>query len=337
MRRIWLALAVVLALAGAIGGLMATRKVEAQPAARSTPPAEARPEPVAGLWQAPAGLSQVPIWPGPAPDLGGAPPSPEKVLTVRTPEALGGAISQGVYDVSVPTMTIYPPKGRNTGVAVVVFPGGGFQMLAITIEGTEICDWLASRGITCILAKYRVPNSDDHWDKTCKCRVTPKVLTALQDAQRTIRLVRARAKALDIDPGKIGVMGFSAGGYLVAETSNIFAPAYRPVDAVDKISSRPDFAIAAYPGHLCQSGQLNPAIKVTRRTPPTFLLQNWDDPVDDICNSTLYARALSWAGVSAEVHLFDKGGHAFGLRHRDAPAGVWPDLVERWLKDIGML
>lgn len=338
MRRIWLALAIIVALAGIVGGVLAGRKVEAEPSAKPAPPAEARPEPVAGVWQPPAGLSQVPIWPGPAPDLGGAPLPSERILTVRTPEALAGPTSQGVYDVTVPTMTLYPPKGRNTGVAVVVFPGGGFEMLAVTIEGTEICDWLSSKGITCILSKYRVPDSNEHWDEDCRCRVTPKVLTALQDAQRTIRLVRSRAKTLGVDPNKIGVMGFSAGGYLVAETSNIFEPAYKPVDAVDKVSSRPDFAIAAYPGHLWNDGEtLNPAIKVTKQTPPTFLLQNWDDPVDDICNSTLYARALSKAGVPAEVHLFARGGHAFGLRHPNDPAGAWPSLVERWLKDIGML
>jgi acetyl esterase/lipase len=148
------------------------------------------------------------------------------------------------------------------------------------------------------------------------CHITPKVPRALQDAQRTIRLVRARAKELNLDPNKIGVIGFSAGGYLVAQTSNIFEPTYKPVDAADKLSSRPDFAVALYPGHLCRENgnTLDPGIHVTKQTPPTFLLQAWDDPVDDICNSTVYARALDDAGVPAEVHLFAKGGHAFGLR-----------------------
>src|SRR3546814_7637143 len=118
-------------------------------------------------------------------------------------------------------------------------------------------------------------------------------LLALQDAQRAIRLVRARASELKINPRKIGVIGFSAGGYLVAQTSNIFEPAYQPVDEIDKVSSRPDFAIAMFPGHLCRAGgSLDPGIKVTKMTPPTFLLQAWDDPVDPICNSTVYARAL---------------------------------------------
>ena len=164
------------------------------------------------------------------------------------------------------------------------------------------------------------------------------MLRALQDAQRTIRLTRAKAKELNVDPAKIGVMGFSAGGYLVAQTSNILEPAYKPVDDIDQVSSRPDFAIAFFPGHLCRPGdRLDPGIKVTAKTPPTFLLQAWGDPVDPICNSTLYARALDLAGVPTEVHLFAKGGHAFALRRPQSPDTVWPALLENWLRGIGIL
>jgi len=243
-----------------------------------------------------------------------------------------------VGDVSQPTMTVYPAKGQNTGAAIVVFPGGGFKVLAMDLEGTEICDWMTSRGITCVLLKYRVPNGNHHWDEKCQCHITPKVPRALQDAQRTIKLVRSKAKALNLDPSKIGVIGFSAGGYLVAQTSNIFALTYKPVDAVDKLSSRPDFAVALYPGHLCRSGgTFDSSIHVTKQTSPTFLAQAWDDPVDPICNSTLYARALDHAGVPAEIHLFAKGGHAFGLRAKEHPVSSWPSLVENWLKEIGIL
>jgi acetyl esterase/lipase len=289
-------------------------------------------------WRAPAGLEQIPIWPHGAPDMAGVPQKPESVLTAQTPEAVGGTISEAIFDVTAPTMTIFPPKGRNRHAAMIVFPGGGFQVLAVTIEGTEICDWITAQGITCIVSKYRVPKGNHYWDAQCKCHITPKIPRALQDAQRTIRLVRARAKALDVDPGRIGVIGFSAGGYLVAQTSNMFGPSYRPVDAADRITSRPDFAVALYPGHLCrEGGVLEPGIQVTKRTPPTFLLQNWDDPVDEICNSIVYARALDRAGVPAEVHLFAKGGHAFGLRHSEHPVAMWPRLVEAWLKEIGIL
>lgn len=286
----------------------------------------------AQAWQPAAGLAQVPIWPGAAPDAIANPPAE----SVAAAEGHGGWIQ--ARDVSAPTMTVYAPKGSNTGAAVIVFPGGGFRVLAMDLEGTEICDWLTSRGITCVLLKYRVPGGNHHWDEKCQCSVTPKVPRALQDAQRTIKLVRAKAKELGVNPGKIGVIGFSAGGYLVAQTSNIFAPAYKPVDKVDALSSRPDFAMALYPGHLCRAGgKLDPSIRVTDKTPPTFLLQAWDDPVDPICNSTLYAQALERAGVPSEVHLFAKGGHAFGLRDKDHPISAWPALVENWLKEIGIL
>lgn len=289
----------------------------------------------AARWSPPAGRVQVPLWPQGAPDRPATPPLAESVFSVRK---IPGREYTGIANVSEPTLTIYRPTTANTGTAMVVFPGGGFQILAIDIEGTEICDWLVARGITCALLKYRVPGSNHHWDKACRCHVTPAVPWALQDAQRAIRLLRSQAAGLDVDPHRIGVIGFSAGGYLVAQTSNLFTPSYRPVDAIDSVSSRPDFAIALYPGHLCRAGAtLDPGLHVTRQTPPTFLLQAWDDPVDKICNSTVYARALDDAGVPAEVHLFAKGGHAFGLRPSAQPVSAWPSLVERWLVSIGML
>jgi acetyl esterase/lipase len=317
------------------------RAPDAEPAqankavAASEPPADTR---TVGVWQPPSGLKQIPIWPNRAPDTAEGSQPPESVEVSETPKALEGHISEGVFDVSSPTMTVFPPKGTNTGVAMIVFPGGGFKALAITGEGTEICGWLTSKGITCIVSKYRVPNSNHYWEPSCRCHITPKVPLALQDAQRSIRLVRARAQEWNVDPHKIGVIGFSAGGYLVAQTSNIFKLTYKPVDAVDKVSSRPDFAIAAYPGHLCRSGgTLDPGIHVTRQTPPTFLLQAWNDPVDAVCNTTVYARALDAADVPTEVHLFAKGKHAFALRGKNHPIAMWPSLVESWLKEIEML
>ncbi|MTV40793.1 alpha/beta hydrolase [Duganella radicis] len=284
------------------------------------------------VWQPSPGQVQQPIWPGAVPDAIATP----KAESVDRAEGHGGW--SRVNDVSVPTMTVYSPKSENTGAAVVVFPGGGFQVLAMDLEGSEICDWLTSRGITCVLLKYRVPKGNHHWDEKCQCHITPKIPRALQDAQRTIRLVRSKAQELHLNPGKIGVIGFSAGGYLVAQTSNIFTPTYKAVDAADKLSSRPDFAIALYPGHLCRAGdRFDSSIHVTAQTPPTFLLQAWDDPVDPICNSMRYARELDRAGVPAEVHLFAKGGHAFGLRDKQHPVSSWPSLVENWLKDIGVL
>ncbi len=288
------------------------------------------------VWSPPPGSTQDTIWPGEAPNLN-PDADPESVLIAETPEALYGDRSEAVLNVTQPTMTVFAPKGRNTGAAVVVFPGGGFRALAITLEGTEVCEWITARGMTCILSKYRVPFSNHSWNPECRCIMDPRPAPALQDAQRTIRLVRSRAAELGVDPDRIGVMGFSAGGYLVAQTSNIFEPEYAPVDAVDRISSRPDFAIAFFPGHLCRSGALDPRIRVTARTPPTFLLQAWDDPVDPVCNSTLYARALNEADVPSEVHLFGRGGHAFALRRNHSPDTVWPGLLENWLVETGVI
>lgn len=289
-----------------------------------------------GVWRAPAGATQIPIWPGSPPDGTLRPQPPESVQTFKEPPEFGGK-SEAVLNIAIPTMTIMLPKGRNTGTAVIVFPGGGFQKVFITLEGTEICDWLTAKGITCIVSKYRAPGGNDFWDDALKRQITPKIMRALQDAQRTIRLVRSQARALNVDPGRIGVMGFSAGGYLVAQTSNILAPAYEPVDAVDRVSSRPDFAVALYPGHICRDGgKFDPRLPV-KGAPPTFIAQAWDDPVDPVCNSLMYATTLDKAGVSTELHLFARGGHAFGLRKKDQPVGVWPQLVERWMGQIGML
>jgi acetyl esterase/lipase len=238
-------------------------------------------------------------------------------------------------------MTVYSPAADNTGAAVVVFPGGGYQGLAIDLEGTEVCDWLTSKGITCVLLKYRVPDSGPHWDRQCKCHMYPKAPTALQDAQRTLGLVRSHAAEWHIDPHKVGVLGFSAGGHLVAAISTHFRKRlYSPVDAADKESCRPDFAVALYPGHLWihqDKFELDPDIHVTSHTPPTFLLQAEDDPVDNINHSLVYYIALKNAGVPVELHLYAHGGHAFGLRRTELPITGWPQLVETWLRTIGMI
>ncbi len=241
-------------------------------------------------------------------------------------------------------MTVYSPtgandspNGKNEGAAVVVFPGGGYEILAIEHEGTEVCDWLTQRGITCVLLKYRVPapRSEPNWG------AYPESPIALEDAQRTVGLVRLHAAEWHIDPHKIGVLGFSAGGHLVAAISTHFAERLYPaVDDADKESCRPDFAVAIYPGHLWLGGknfELNPAVPVTSQTPPTFLLQNEDDHVDNVNDSLVYYIALKNAGVPVEMHLYAQGGHGFGLRRTKLPATGWPQLVETWLTTIGMI
>ena len=282
------------------------------------------------VWQPSAGHTQMPIWPGRVPDARFGPPA-------NTEMAKPGEVD----NVSRPTMTVYSPKGKNTGAAVVVFPGGGYQILAIDLEGTEVCDWLTSKGITCVLLKYRVPNTGPHWEKQCDCQVNPKAPMALEDAQRTVGLIRFHAAEWHIDPHKVGVLGFSAGGHLSADISTHFNKRLYPaVDAADKESCRPDFAVALYPGHLWISSkgfELNPEVPVTRQTPPTFLLQAENDPVDSVNNSLVYYIALKKAGVPVEMHLYAQGGHAFGLRRTKFPITRWPELVETWLGTIGMI
>jgi acetyl esterase/lipase len=292
-------------------------------------------------WQPSQGHLQVPIWPGAAPDALPV-PGPEDATRVVTGSLVAGKPWVMVTNVSRPTMTVYPPQGANTGIAVVIFPGGGYQVLAIDLEGTEVCDWLTSKGITCVLLKYRVPFSGPYWDDKMGVHVIPKAPLALEDAQRTLGLVRFHAAEWHIDPHKIGVLGFSAGGHIVAAISTHFDQrSYPAVDAADKESCRPDFAVALYPGHLSlaeNSFGLNPDIEshITLQTPPTFLLQNEDDHVDRVEDSLSYYAALKRVGVPVEMHLYAQGGHGFGLRRTKQPVTDWPKLVETWLVTIGM-
>ena len=293
-------------------------------------------------WQPEPPQTQIAIWPGAVPDAQAA-PGPEDTSTV-TDRLVAGKTWTWVMNVTQPTMTVYSPAPteKNTGVAVVVFPGGGFEGLAIDLEGTEVCDWLTSRGITCVLLKYRAPSAPYDWH--CKCRANRglnKSTLALEDAQRTMGLVRLHAAGWNINPHKVGVIGFSAGGYLVAEISTDYAHRlYMPIDAADKESARPDFAIAIYPGHLSTSEKtlgLNPQVPVTRETSPTLLVQAEDDEVDGVDQSLAYYIELQKAQVPTEMHLYAHGGHAFGLRRTELPITEWPQLVEKWLVSIGML
>ena len=308
------------------------------------------------IWQPTPGHTQIPIWPGAIPDAQ-PPAGPEKAEAV-TKEPVAGRPWLAVESVSQPTMTVYSPTGKNTGAAVVVFPGGGYQILAIDLEGTEVCDWLTSSGIACVLLKYRVTDVGAY----PKSGPYPESPMALEDAQRTMGLVRLHAAEWHIDPHKVGVLGFSAGGHLVAAISTHFAQRIYPaVDAADKESCRPDFAIAIYPGHLSISAAewdarqgtrkfvvpyppntdtqlaLNPEIPITSQTPPTFLLQNEDDHVDGVNQALAYYIGLQKAGSPVEIHLYAQGGHAFGLRPTILPVSAWPQLVETWLRTIGMI
>lgn len=280
-------------------------------------------------WQPAPGHLTLPLWPGVAP---GAPANaPAEVDTTTPKEALiAGRPIIRLGNVSRPTLTVYSPKGNNTGAAVVVFPGGAYKILAIDLEGTEVCDWLNSAGITCLLLKYRVPDTGPY----------PKSPAALQDAQRVLGLAREHAAEWHIDPNRIGVLGFSAGAHLAAALSTHFDQRlYDPVDAADKLSCRPDFAVIIYPGYLANAEQgmvPNPDIHPTAQTPPSFILQAEDDPVH-VENAVEYFMALKNAKVPAELHIYAQGGHGYGLRRNGLPVTTWPQSVEVWLHTIKVL
>lgn len=280
-------------------------------------------------WPPPANQLTVPVWPGVAP---GAPANlpVEADATTAKDNLVAGRYVVRLGNVSAPTLTLYPPKGKNTGAAVVVFPGGGYSILAIDLEGTEVCDWLNSAGITCVLLKYRVPGTGPY----------PKSPAALQDAQRAMGVVRAHVAEWGIDPNRVGVLGFSAGGHLAAALSTHFEQRlYDPIDAADKLSCRPDFAVVVYPGYLALPDKnLAPNLDInpTDKTPPTFIVQAEDDPVH-VENATNYFLALKNAKVSAELHIYAEGGHGYGLRRTALPVTTWPQSVETWLRTIKIL
>jgi acetyl esterase/lipase len=293
-------------------------------------------------WKPSPGHTQIPIWPGVPPDAQQIPRA--EIVATKSDGFIAGKPWSYIENVSRPTMTVYSPKGKNTGAAVVVFPGGGYRLLAIDLEGTEVCDWLTSRGIACVLLKYRVPGREFYPKPAYPMAGPyPESPIALDDAQRTVGLVRFHAAEWRIDPHKIGVLGFSAGGHMVAAMSTHFVRRLYPaVDAADKVSCRPDFAVALYPGHLSRAAnsiELNPDIRdhITLETPPTFLLQNEDDHVDRVEDALSYYMALKKVGVPVELHSYAQGGHAFGLRRTKFPATAWPQLVETWLAAIGMI
>jgi len=267
----------------------------------------------------------------PGPTATPATPGPEHDTTKPTDRLIAGRPVVRLGNVTVPTLTLYlAPQATNTGAAIVVFPGGGYSILAIDLEGTEVCDWLNSIGVSCLLLKYRVPASGPY----------PKSSAALQDAQRAIGIARQHASDWGIDPKRIGVLGFSAGGHLAAAISTHYDQRlYPPIDAADQQSCRPDFAIIIYPGYLANAErnfEFNPDIPVTASTPPTFLVQAEDDPVH-VENVIDYFLALKNAGVPAQLHVYTKGGHGYGLRPTELPVTHWPQLAALWMRSIGVM
>lgn len=234
-----------------------------------------------------------------------------------------------ISDVSEPTLTFYPaPADNNSGVTIIVNPGGGYNILAYNLEGTEICKRFNSHGINCVLVKYRVPRREG----------LEKHQAPLQDLQRAIAYTRSHAGEWRIDPNRIGVMGFSAGAHLAAMASNSYNErTYPKVDNFDDVSLRPDFCVLIYPAYLDgENFSIAPELKVTEKTPPTFLVQTQDD--HRLLNSSIfYYYALKEAKVPVGMNLYPTGGHGYGLRNTGDLVNEWPHRVMSWLRDIKMV
>ena len=271
------------------------------------------------------------IWPGGAAPGDKQGIAEEKDTTKPTDNLIAGKRLIRLGNVTQPTLTIYrPPTDKDTGTTVVVLPGGGYHILALDLEGTEVCEWLNSQGVTAALLKYRVPRREG-WDKHA---------AALQDGQRAIGLLRQNAKEWGINPQRIGVLGFSAGGHLAAALSTAEeGRVYPKLDDADAISSRPNFAIIIYPGYLTvkeDGDKVAPELKITKDTPSTFLAISQDDPVR-VENAIYYYLALKQANVPSELHVYPEGGHGYGLRRTEQFVTTWPDRAADWMRGRGLL
>ena len=278
----------------------------------------------------------VELWPGRVPDESGgigterirlSPALDRKQVEVTEPTRM-------ITDVTKPTLTIYrPSKEKDTGTAMLICPGGGYWNLYWQLEGEEVAAWLNSIGITGIILKYRVPRRPDE----------PKGEPArrpLADAQRAVSLVRSRAGEWGINPERIGIVGFSAGGHLAMATATNFEKrSYEPVDEADKISCRPDFAVPVYSGYLKakDKDELAPGISIPRGTPPVFLAHGGEDIISPPEHSVLMYLALKRAGVPAELHVYAGAAHDFGVRKSDQPCSTWTESCANWLRNQGFL
>jgi acetyl esterase/lipase len=298
-----------------------------------------RSERVAQAPSLPAGPQEIPLW-----------PEGSRVLQEGMRRLAGKE-----HAVTNPSLLFYSPGDRSARAAVLVFPGGGFKALAIgkhsTLgpEGADVCRWLTDAGAICILVKYRVPDTACNWNRETRRHEQPDVPMALQDAQRAISVVRHHAAAYGIDPARIGVMGFSAGGNLAVLSSTRFGTrSYAPIDEIDQVSSRPDFAIPVYPGHMTMehknrtprdvaARELNTDILISARIPPTLLIHAKDDTVDPVHYSQVYARELRKAGLEVTLNLYETGGHAFGVRKQGKDTDRWMDDALGWMKKNGIL
>jgi acetyl esterase/lipase len=293
------------------------------------------------LWAAwPAAAADTPrvveLWPGKVPDEAGtigpetvrmSPKHTRQEVEVTEPTRL-------VTNVSKPTLTIYhPAKENDTGAAILICPGGGYWNLYWELEGEEVAAWLSAQGVTGIILKYRVPRRSDE----------PKGEPArrpLQDAQRAVSLVRSKAREWGIDPRRIGMVGFSAGGHLAIATATHFEErTYEPTDDIDQVHCRPDFAIAVYSGYLKAQDkeELAPGLRIAARTPPIFLAHGGADIISPPEHSVFLYLALKRAGIPTELHIYAGAAHDFGVRKLDRPCSTWTARCMDWLRNQGFL
>jgi acetyl esterase/lipase len=273
----------------------------------------------------------VDLWPGKVPrDVG--------IKGEENSRIYQSAIIKGptrlITNVTRPSMAVYPPpKEKNNGTAMLICPGGGYHDLFWELEGEEVAAWLNSRGMTGIILKYRCPRRPG--DIKGEPPLGPQI-----DAQRAVSIVRSRATEWGIDPGRIGMVGFSAGGHLSLATAAGFEKRhYEPIDDFDKASCRPDFAVCCYSGYLKvkDKDEVPPTIKLANKTPPILLVHSSDDKISDPENSVVMYLALKRAGVPAELHVYSSGDHDFGVRQNEKLPSSWTGLCERWLQSHGLL
>ncbi len=272
----------------------------------------------------------------------------EPKVELLWPDGAPGA--KGAAEGDKPSLTIYlPPTEKATGAAVVICPGGGYGHLAVDHEGHQIAQWLNSFGVAGFIVQYRHSASGAGYNHPAP----------LQDAQRAIRAVRSRAKEWGVDPGRIGIIGFSAGGHLASSAATHFNESFGELkDPIDRASARPDFAILVYPvisftEPFTHTGsrknllgadadaklieKMSSEKQVTAQTPPTFLIHTWEDKVVPAENSIAFYLALRQAKVPAEMHIFLKGPHGFGLGQKLEGASAWPGLCRKWMEESGFL
>ncbi|OAI53879.1 hypothetical protein AYO47_00750 [Planctomyces sp. SCGC AG-212-M04] len=278
------------------------------------------------------------LWPGEIPGPPSVVEGEERDLTKDTDKLIAGRRIIKLGHVRTPQMQVsLPPKDKANGAAVVIAPGGGFNILAWDLEGTEVAEWLNSIGYATVVVKYRVPTGKHGETPDASHPIPAKTIGPVMDAQRAISLTRANAAKWKIDPDRIGILGFSAGGHVAVVTATQAGErTYAPVDDADKAPCHANFALPIYPGGLTEkdSVQLRPHIKVTSQTPPMFFAVAQDDRgCADSCMAMF--AALSREKVPAELHVFTQGGHGYGLRPTETPVTHWSDNAANWMKAMG--